>query len=656
MTMTDDEIQFDDLSAEQILNALKELDAKQHGQSEEFIQIKKQLSAIQEQANLLARKRMVLEEEMRHDSASKRELQKKLERARRLELVKEEQDRLAREFAEKTKELDELTKSAKWREFAFDHQIEGGKKLAIARRGICADKRGLGKTLTSLIWGDMVQAKRILVIAPNDVVEQFEEEIKNWAPTRTIFPLRGLSKSQRDVIYPMLDLVPEFIITLNYEAWRRDKTIIDDLVTKNIDSVIIDEAHRAKASDKVTARGIFQIVYRPNYCPNCDKVDNFYGPWEKKVDKRIWDKSTETWKTVKGTKLEDLYPGWNMKCPVCGTQLESTVKNVLCMTGTPILNKPQELFSLLFLVDHIKFPSEKAFLTDYCTLYAGRWRFRPGGVEKLTKFMSNFFIQRNRNDAGIEVPPPSVTIHHLAKDLDKYALQYAAEQQVHENACLMLANGERKDFFFILELILRERQIMTWPEGIVLRDPDTKEVIGRFDVKESQKVDAAEELLAELLEEEERVIVFSQFKAPLYELHDRLKKAGHSVTLATGDQPDWVRKQVKEDFDLKTDLENPDRVPRWSAAFATYKAFGTGVNLNGARHMILLDDEWNPGMEDQAIGRIDRINSTDQANVHIFRVRNSVDDFMAALIEQKRGVTGEFEDGFSMDDLKKFFE
>jgi SNF2 family DNA or RNA helicase len=68
--------------------------------------------------------------------------------------------------------------------------------------------------------------------------------------------------------------------------------------------------------------------------------------------------------------------------------------------------------------------------------------------------------------------------------------------------------------------------------------------------------------------------------------------------------------------------------------------------LNAARHVILLDDEWSPGMEDQAIGRIDRMNSTDQANVHIFRVKDSIDDFMASLIEEKRDVVEGFEGNF----------
>jgi SNF2 family DNA or RNA helicase len=81
---------------------------------------------------------------------------------------------------------------------------------------------------------------------------------------------------------------------------------------------------------------------------------------------------------------------------------------------------------------------------------------------------------------------------------------------------------------------------------------------------------------------------------------------------------------------------------------ATYKTVGEGLNLNAARHAILLDREWNPGREDQAIGRIDRMNSTDQATIHIPEVEGTVDKFMRTLIERKRFIIGGFNEAVSL--------
>ena len=627
----------DTIDIEAVQAKIKELQAQHDEHNKAVTKVQEEVAEIQKRYDAATKLRLDLERQRNMVNAELRENEKALATALRLQAVREEQKNLRDQFLEKSRELDELTKTAHWREFAFDHQIEGGKRLALAKRGILGDKRGLGKTLSSLIYCDMVQAKKILVLAPNDVVPQFEDEIRDWAPHRTIFPLRGLPKGQRDLVYPMITMLDQYVLTLNYEAWRRDKTIIDDLIKAGIDTIICDEAHRVKASSKVTARGVFQIAYRPNYCSKCDKVDNFCGPWMNKNTGR----------------LTDLYPTFAIRCQTCSEELSCTVKNVLSMTGTPILNKPQELFSMLFLVDRKKFPLEKYFLQDYCMqVQPNKWRFRPGGLERLTKFMSEFFLQRDRNDAGIHIPPPAITIHSLDKDTVKYHKQYEAERTINENAALLLQDGTRKDIFFILELILRARQCMVWPAGIKITDPETKEVLCHFDVLESQKLDAATELLEELCEEEERIIVFSKFKPPLYEMHKRIQKAGYTSVMATGDQTQQVKEAVRRDFDLKT----APKEPRWQVCFGTYDAFGTGVNLNAARHIIILDDEWSAGKEDQAIGRIDRLNSTDQANVHIFRVKDSIDDFMAGLIEWKRSLVDGFEESATqMEMLTNFF-
>lgn len=643
---------FDNIDMDALLLEYTQFKNQFSEKNQKAEELRLQIAEITQQWQTLSRERTLLENESKAEKLKLNELEKKIAQAQRLESVKKEQEELSREFEKRAAELDQLTATAKWREFAFDHQIDGGKRLAIAKRGILADKRGLGKTLTSLVWADMVQGKRILVIAPNDVVPQFEQEIRNWTPTRTCFSLRGLNKGQRDLVYPMLNMLPEFIVTINYEAWRRDKSIIDDLVEAGLDTIICDEAHRIKSADKVTARGVFQIAYRPNYCASCDKVANYCGAWEKKVSKRIGDSD----RTYVSTKLIDQYANDLFACESCGGQLTSTVANVLCMTGTPILNKPQELFSLLHMVDANRFKTESKFLQDYCYSYApNRWRFVHGGLERLTKFMSNFFLQRNRDDAGIHVPPPAITIHEIEKDLVAYAKQYEVERRLQEAATLMMEDGTRKDIFFILEMILRERQAMTWPAGINIQIKDEFGVVVntvKFDVRESQKLDAAMDLLNELVEEEERVVVFSQFKDPLYEMKARLEKAGVSVAMATGDQNDSHKQAVREDFDLKSAPEKP----RFQICLATYKAFGTGINLNAARHMILLDDEWNPGMEDQAIGRIDRMNSVDQANVHIFRVKKSVDDFMAKLLEEKRKIVEGFSEASIEAELRGYFQ
>lgn len=613
---------------------IKDLTSKRDGIAEEIEKIRALFTKLETE-------RSTINKQLEQDRWDIRKLEKEKANAERRKHAQEEQKRLKEEYDRLTEELDELTKDCFWRGkedpkfIAFPHQIEGGKRLAVARRGILADKRGLGKTLTGLVWLDMVEATKVLVIAPNDVVEQFEEEIHTWAPQRTIIGLSGLNPAQRKLMYNVLPFTEHFILTLNYEAWRRDKTIIDDLVACGIDSVILDEAHRIKSSDKVTARGVFQIIHSSNACQTCNSIGCFRS-WMQNGQLSDWDPSRT-----------------RANCDKCGSdETYATVKNVLSMTGTPILNKPQEVFSMLYLVDPIRFPSENTFLYDFCFKdYDNRWKFRKGGLDRLVRHMSEFFVQRDRNSIGIKVPPPAIFKHELSKDTVKYPKQWKAYKDIVEAAALILESGEKFSMFSIIEMITRQRQVVTWPSGVTFRHPETKEIICQFDVEESQKVDAAIELIQELLEEGERVVVFSKFKKPLTVMNNHfVKKREFSTTTATGDDLQWHRTEVRKDFDLKT--ADPDH-PKWHAVFATYEAFGTGINLNAARHVVLLDSEWNPGKEDQAIGRIDRLNSVDQANVHMFEVKGTIDTFMAQLMDIKRDLTEGFETTITAADLLK---
>jgi SNF2 family DNA or RNA helicase len=95
-------------------------------------------------------------------------------------------------------------------------------------------------------------------------------------------------------------------------------------------------------------------------------------------------------------------------------------------------------------------------------------------------------------------------------------------------------------------------------------------------------------------------------------------------------------------------LKTAPKNPRYQVLLATYQTVGESANLNAARHMILYDRFWNPGNDDQAIGRIDRINSVDQATVHLPQLDNTIDDYMVKLIDEKRTIVTDFKDASSM--------
>lgn len=541
----------------------------------------------------------------------------------------QEAERVRKEFNKLTSEFDELIATLPWGTRALPHQIEGAKKLAIAHRAILGDKRGLGKTLTSIAATDLLGAKKILAIVPAELLQNFLRELHFWAPHRPSIVVGGLPKIQRKTLLEFYSKQPESFVIVNYEAWRKDNALLDQLVAFKFDTVIADEAHMIKEMATNAYRGVKQIVHAENACKQCGS-SNFGTYQHTKMMCYNCDFITENWGDF------------------------CSVRNFFPMTGTPWLNKPQDIFPLLHLINPRLFGDQKSFLNAYCILgYDNKWRFRPGGEERLASKISAYYIGRNRDQAGVKIPKQSEQIHNLELDASLYPQQWEAYQILKERSAMimddMLADEENKGVVPVLwkiALITRQRQMMVWPAGIKMRDPKTKEILFQSEVTESVKVDYATSLIKDLvLDEQERVVLFSQFKGPLEELEKRLEKEGIRAVRYDGDTPDSVRQEIQIDFDRK--FQAQDNPPKWDVALCNYKSGGVGLNLNAATQTIILDEEWNPGKVDQAYGRTDRMGQTNETTVHVLRVKETIDSWLANLIQSKaemiQGVEGQLD-------------
>ena len=59
--------------------------------------------------------------------------------------------------------------------------------------------------------------------------------------------------------------------------------------------------------------------------------------------------------------------------------------------------------------------------------------------------------------------------------------------------------------------------------------------------------------------------------------------------------------------------------------------------------MVILDEEWNPGRQEQALGRIDRLGQRRETQIHTIRVEKSIDTWMKEIIEAKKEIIDGFE-------------
>jgi SNF2 family DNA or RNA helicase len=490
--------------------------------------------------------------------------------------------KIEEELSVKKARVEELIKDAPWRHTAFDWQIDGA--IRLPERALLGDKRGMGKTLSAIIWRRVQESKRTLVCLRKEVAHDFIKELSIREPGLVVYPLIAATAAERKIAATLLQFHENYVVVTNIESWRRDpEETTKDILRIPYDAVILDEAHHIKNSSTGTAKGFFELA--------------------------------------------------------------RSIPKVLELTGTPIKNKPQEMYSLLHALYPAAFPTERKFQLDYCIqISQNRWAFTATGLKSLVHKIESFYIARSPEDIGRKVPPPRMIEYEL--DMDAYPDQKRAYRIMTERSIAELSTGQAIPIMSQLAIMTRQAQMTSWPAGIELKikdeDGEVVEIV-RFDVHQSAKMDWAEDFLKELVEEGERIVVFSRFKPAIYELRKRLQLAGISVAVITGDEK-GNRAEIFDDFDLKTAPEKP----KYQVLLATYQTVGESANLNAARHMVLYDRYWNPGNDDQAIGRIDRINSTDQATVHVPYIKDTIDVYMKDLIDQKRTIVAEFTDASSM--------
>lgn len=584
--------------------------------------------------------------------AAQKRLRTEIETLRRVLQQELENARKTEEYKSNILEFSKRISNFQYIDRILPHQKEGAFVLATSGRAILGDKRGLGKTLTSIATLDALQAQKVLVIVPDDILSNFVNEIHYWAPHRTVFPVGKMPKAQRQFAFTMAKQLDQWIMVVNYSAWRKDKAMLDTIISLGIECVIADEAHTMKNTSTSAYKGVERIVMAENVCPICNSLDikysirhseQFYTTYYDKCNTCGWDSKPGEGKT------------W-------GPLDRKSVKYVFPMTGTVILNKPQDLFANLHLVDPVLFDQESTFLRMYCTqdIYTGKWKFQYGGLERLTKKLGGKYLARDEKSAGVVRPPQHIEIHEVELDRENYPLQAKVIDQLSKHAQIMLDSGHKMNVLFTIALITRKRQANIWPAGIQLKNEKGDVVFNVGDeVQESQKLDMClrlgkdenDGLIPEFTEDGDkengsRVVVFSQFKGPLKELERRCNEAGISVVRFDGDTPEDIRNQAKLDFDRKYCEDasyNDGQGYKWQVMLCNYRTGGQGLNFNAATETIILDEEWNPGKADQAFGRTDRMGQTQETNVHILRIAGSIDSWMVALNAEKKDIIDGFE-------------
>ena len=298
---------------------------------------------------------------------------------------------------------------------------------------------------------------------------------------------------------------------------------------------------------------------------------------------------------------------------------------VYALTGTPLTNRPRDLFPLLQLVRHPLAKSFLSFAKRYCAAEHNGFGWQTNGasnLEELTTQLHGIMIRRRKEDV-LDLPPKLRTWTNVEVPADT-------------------ASAEMREVMESLLLVAARRRLGAGHIPASSNDPDGSRV--RLLAKLSKareklaaaKIAATIDLVEGMVAQGEKVIVFSCFDRPVKAL---AKHFGERSVLLTGATPSAKRQGLVDRFQTEEEVR---------VFVSNIVAGGIGLNLTAARQVVFNDLDWVPANHWQAEDRAYRIGQTASVTVHYLVAKGTIDEFVSHLLEVKSALARAVVDGAAL--------
>jgi len=354
------------------------------------------------------------------------------------------------------------------------------------------------------------------------------------------------------------------VVIIHFEGFRIQ---IEDILRINWDTVIIDEAHRIKNRRAKVTKSAFRL-----------------------------------------------------------SRLKS-IQNLYLLTGTPILNRPDELWSLL----RVLFPEKREyrsywrFVGRYCFVFYNGFAWEvgnllPGMAEVLKRELKAFCLRRLKSEVLKELPKKTIQQIWLEMPFKQKKIY----REMVENMYVELSEKERVSAAVVIAQITRLKQILIDPR-LMVEEPEYLRGV---------KVNAVTEILEGI--GEQKVVIFSQFAKAIRSLANVLSDLGYDCEVLTGNT-----RRESRDRSVRRFQEDP----QCKVFLATIQVGGQGLTLTAASIAIFLDKAWVPAINTQAQDRLHRIGQKLPVTIVELLVKETIEEKIEKLLLKKMEV---FEELFQL--------
>lgn len=494
---------------------------------------------------------------------------------------------------------------------------------AVGRFGaILADEMGLGKTLQSvaLTWtllkqgpyGGRSVAKRVLVVTPGSLVQNWGAEFNKWLGRERI---NVFTVDQNHRIEQFLDSPLHSVLVISYEMLLR---CLEQVQKVEFGLIICDEGHRLKNSAIKTSSALSSLSCQRRVILTGTPVQNdlqeFYAIIDF-VNPGILGSSTAYRKVYEEPILHSRQPSCSEDERVLGEERAAELSR---LTGMFILRRTQEIIN--------RYLPPRLDWTLFC---------RPSELQR--DLYKHLLCHRVFRSCILDA---SQTHAHLAC--------ITALKKLCNHPGLLHNTIKQKTKLELIESSIYEGLAELFPESYSS---------GRLTETDSGKLQVLSDLLAAIrqISPSDRVVVVSNYTQTLDMLQELCVVMGYTFCRLDGQTPTNQRQRLVDSFNSP-----------YSQNFLfllSSKAGGVGLNLIGASHLVLYDIDWNPANDIQAMARVWR--DGQRKTVHIYRLltAGTIEERIFQRQVSKQGLSGTVVDlgkgaehtSFSSGDLRDLF-
>lgn len=330
------------------------------------------------------------------------------------------------------------------------------------------------------------------------------------------------------------------------------------------------------------------------------------------------------------------------------TKIAQSVKKIrspyaLVLTGTPLENKLEELYSIVQFVDPFKLGPYYHFLDHYQVKNETGRVVGYNHLHEISKMLSDIMLRRTKKEVLSQLP----------ERMDKNLFVAMTEQQMgmHQEFSDMVARlvNRWKKLGFLNE---KDRQRLMINLNLMRMVCDSTYIVDQ-QTRHDTKIGELMNILEEFLDgNDEKVVVFSQWERMTRLVAHELDQQNIGYRYLNGNVPSRKRKELFDHF-------NNDPSCR---VFLSTDAGSTGLNLQSASMIINLDIPWNTAVLEQRVGRIHRYGQKKKVSVINFVSSGTIEHRMIGVLSFKNslfdGILNDGEDSIFMgeDKFKEFMK